>query len=94
MPVYEYRCDDCGERFSVFYRTWQEAEKTPMCPVCGSRHVRRVISRVHVRAAGRARSGPEEEPSEAERPPVFGRKELEAARRQREEWIQQAEAGE
>ncbi|NPA90102.1 MAG: hypothetical protein GXO55_01435 [Chloroflexi bacterium] len=92
MPIYEYRCLTCGRRFSVFYRTYSGAGTQATCPHCGGNDVQRLISRVHVRGSG----GSQEEVEETSRSEgtVFGRKELEAARRQREEWIQQADAGE
>ena len=43
MPVYEFECDDCGERFE---------ELTPSetislaCQACGSRKTRRLLSRI------------------------------------------------
>ncbi len=49
MPIYEYRCLDCGRRFSIFWRTISAAEEgTPRCPRCGSERVQRLISRVRV----------------------------------------------
>ncbi|MDR7415993.1 MAG: zinc ribbon domain-containing protein [Armatimonadota bacterium] len=49
MPIYEYVCETCGERFEelVLGRSWQ----TVTCASCGSQQVRRVIS---VFAVGRA----------------------------------------
>ena len=43
MPVYEYRCDDCGEVFDLFVRSVQH-QKTPTCPKCQSTKVSRNIS--------------------------------------------------
>ena len=49
MPIYEYRCLDCGRRFSIFWRTISAAEEgTPRCTHCGSEHVQRLISRVRM----------------------------------------------
>jgi putative FmdB family regulatory protein len=33
MPIYEYRCDDCGHRFDAI-RPVQERERPCMCPRC------------------------------------------------------------
>src|SRR5579859_6241752 len=45
MPVYEYRCDDCRRRSSLFYMTFSAAsEATPTCSHCGSMHVRKLVS--------------------------------------------------
>ncbi len=49
MPIYEYRCLQCGRRFSIFWRTISAAEEgRPRCPRCGSEEVQRLISRVRV----------------------------------------------
>ncbi|MFQ5854954.1 MAG: zinc ribbon domain-containing protein, partial [Anaerolineae bacterium] len=47
MPIYEYRCADCGRRTSVFTRSMND-ELNPVCSACGSENVRRLISRVAV----------------------------------------------
>ena len=43
MPVYEYRCKDCGEDFDLFVRSATQ-QKTPTCPHCGSTKVEKAIS--------------------------------------------------
>ncbi len=49
MPIYEYRCQNCGRRVSIFWRTFSEAEKgTATCPYCQSDHLTRLVSRVRV----------------------------------------------
>ena len=93
MPIYEYRCHACGQTFSRFFRSITAAERaTVTCPACGSTEVRRRVSRVAVHSGARAQA--EEPPApEPERPPVFGRKELQEIMRQREQWQQEVEAG-
>jgi len=50
MPVYEYRCDNCGHSFDLIQP--MDAEKTAECEECGSR-ARRVFSpRVAIRYEG------------------------------------------
>ncbi len=45
MPIFEYRCEECGERFDAFFRRPEDAEgKTPPCGRCGSRRVRKLFS--------------------------------------------------
>jgi putative FmdB family regulatory protein len=39
MPVYEFECEDCGNRFEELLSTGAEA---PACPHCGSRTRRRL----------------------------------------------------
>ena len=49
MPIYEYRCLDCGRRFSLYFQTFSEAsEAKPTCPKCGSANVIKLVSRVAV----------------------------------------------
>ncbi|MCS7177724.1 MAG: FmdB family zinc ribbon protein [Anaerolineae bacterium] len=49
MPVYEYRCNDCRRRISLFWRTFSEAQnRTPVCSHCGSTNLIRLVSRVRV----------------------------------------------
>jgi putative FmdB family regulatory protein len=45
MPIYEYRCADCGKRPSIFFRSLAAVEAAPACPLCGGRHLTRLISR-------------------------------------------------
>lgn len=49
MPIYEYRCEDCRRRVSIFWRTYSDAEEgEPLCPRCGGSHLSRLVSRVRV----------------------------------------------
>ena len=47
MPIYEYVCEDCGRVQSFLVMPMEEFE--PVCKRCGSRNLRRIISRVRVR---------------------------------------------
>lgn len=47
MPIYEYRCANCGRRTSVFTRSMND-EVNPVCRACGSENLHRLISRVAV----------------------------------------------
>ncbi|HUG39929.1 MAG TPA: zinc ribbon domain-containing protein [Longimicrobiales bacterium] len=44
MPMYEYRCGDCGEEFER--PEHMEAHETahPACPRCGGKNVQQVFS--------------------------------------------------
>jgi putative FmdB family regulatory protein len=43
MPIYEYRCIECGEGFEMFLRSL--AQRTaPVCPKCGSTEVQKALS--------------------------------------------------
>jgi len=49
MPIYEYRCNDCRRRVSVFWRTITEAQAgSPACPRCSGSSLTRLASRVRV----------------------------------------------
>lgn len=43
MPLYEYVCPDCSERFEKFVRS-SEATIELYCPTCGSSRPERVFS--------------------------------------------------
>ena len=43
MPIYEYECKNCGERFQVFLLAGEDDGKMA-CPRCGARDVQKVIS--------------------------------------------------
>ncbi len=45
MPIYEYKCNSCGKKFTELILPGME-EKEPICPNCGSRDVKRLISSV------------------------------------------------
>ena len=47
MPIYEYRCNGCQRRVSVFQRSIQGATAAA-CSHCGSTDLTRLISRVAV----------------------------------------------
>jgi putative FmdB family regulatory protein len=43
MPVYEYRCAECGEKFELFLRSATQ-KATLTCPKCGSSEVKKALS--------------------------------------------------
>jgi len=47
MPIYEYRCEDCG-RISEFLLIKTEETFIPQCKKCKSRKMSRILSRVRV----------------------------------------------
>jgi putative FmdB family regulatory protein len=53
MPIYEYRCEACGESFEVLVRS-ASRQSHPACPKCGGRKVKKAISLFGV--AGTTRS--------------------------------------
>jgi putative FmdB family regulatory protein len=47
MPIYEYRCEDCG-KISEFLLMRIDEKFTPECKRCKSKKMSRVLSRVRV----------------------------------------------
>lgn len=47
MPIYEYTCSECGERFEVLVR----GSTKPECPHCRSRSLQRELSAFAVGSA-------------------------------------------
>jgi len=47
MPIYEYRCDDCG-KISEFLLIKREETFVPQCKKCKSKKMSRVLSKVKV----------------------------------------------
>lgn len=43
MPMYEYRCDECGERFEML-RRMSDSDRDLICPKCQSARVERQLS--------------------------------------------------
>ena len=47
MPIYEFRCSECGKRFELLFMGAREASRVE-CTQCKSQNVERLISRVRV----------------------------------------------
>ena len=45
MPIYEYRCEACGERYEEYLST--SDKPAPACPSCKSPKVERLISKIN-----------------------------------------------
>lgn len=55
MPAYDYRCNSCGQPFSLFYKTYKaydDAAADRACPHCGSAQIVRVFDSVMVQTPG------------------------------------------
>ena len=79
MPVYEYRCESCGERFDKLVRSIHQEPPEVHCPACQGTEVRRLISAPVVHSGWEGGGGGAAEETPAPKPPVFGRKELNEA---------------
>jgi len=47
MPIYEFECNECGQRVSHFQRRIADTA-APACPRCRSQNLRRLVSRFAV----------------------------------------------
>ena len=56
MPLYEYRCRDCGERFEVLQRLGERGDDL-RCPSCGQPAPERQLSTFASTGASRAGAG-------------------------------------
>ncbi len=43
MPIYEYECTNCGEKFGA-HRKMAAGDSEVKCPKCGRKHPRRIFS--------------------------------------------------
>ena len=43
MPIYDYKCDECGKTYDVFHKV-REVLEDVVCPACGSVKHTRLLS--------------------------------------------------
>lgn len=48
MPTYDFICNHCSQRFDVFMTFAEYGKKTVACAHCGSRNVRRRMTKVRI----------------------------------------------
>jgi putative FmdB family regulatory protein len=53
MPIYEYRCEDCGTKFEKLIR---RSSDQPECPSCGQKHLAQEHSTFAAHAGGGSKS--------------------------------------
>ena len=64
MPIYDYRCQDCRRRVSLYYQTFSAAgNATPVCSSCGGGNLSRLVSRVAVLKSEESRLDDMSDPS-------------------------------
>ncbi len=56
MPIYEYRCPQCGEKFEKFIRS-VNAPQEVVCPRCGNTEVEKTVSLFGLTGGSRFSSG-------------------------------------
>lgn len=62
MPIYDYKCSDCGSTYDVFHKV-REVPEDVVCPSCGSKGHTRLISAPSVhRGSGKTKSYPADPP--------------------------------
>ena len=48
MPTYDFICNNCNQRFDIFLTYSEYGKKTVTCAYCGSKNVRRRITKVRI----------------------------------------------
>jgi len=56
VPIYEFRCRDCGRKSAFFTRS-ASAALDPRCKKCGSANLEKLVSRVAVRRSSSREMG-------------------------------------
>jgi len=59
MPIYEYRCEDCGNKFEKLVRRASDVPEIE-CPSCGQKHLAQELSTfaAHANGGAKAAEGP------------------------------------
>lgn len=52
MPIYEFKCEDCGTESEVFFKSISAGQGTQTCDHCGSKNVVRKFSLAGVSMGG------------------------------------------
>ena len=55
MPIYEYLCESCGDKFEKLVRRTEEVLESG-CPSCGKMHLKQEFSTFSARAGSQSRS--------------------------------------
>lgn len=56
MPIYEYVCLDCGDRFELI-RSMKAADESATCENCESEHTSRLLALFNAHSSGRVVAG-------------------------------------
>jgi len=56
MPIYEYLCKDCGERFEMV-RTMKDADKPISCKTCQGNQTQRTLSVFYAQSGSKVIAG-------------------------------------
>ena len=55
MPIYEYKCEECGERFDFLAKRLSERPET--CPQCGATTLKKKLSMFSAKVASGSGGG-------------------------------------
>lgn len=55
MPIYEYRCEECGKRSSTLLGSYSSPD--PPCPHCGKHALKRLVSTFATASSGEGDGG-------------------------------------
>jgi putative FmdB family regulatory protein len=55
MPIYEYRCEECGKRSSALLGSYSSPD--PDCPHCGKHALKRLVSTFATVSSGESDTG-------------------------------------
>lgn len=89
MPIYEYHCAKCRKDVSIFFLSVSEALKEkPLCPECGNKKLRRVLSNVSaaLRRDNTQKSDPRTDKPKGENPESLARAMKEASRKSKADY--------
>jgi len=62
MPIYDYKCTDCGEVYDVFHKS-REVIEDITCPACHSTKYKKLMSVPSISMGGTATASSSEVPS-------------------------------
>ncbi|MCL4528134.1 MAG: zinc ribbon domain-containing protein [Chloroflexi bacterium] len=66
MPTYDFICNDCKEKFDVFLSFSEYGKKPVICAHCGSKNVRRRMTKVRIAKSEESRMESMVDPSALE----------------------------
>jgi putative FmdB family regulatory protein len=57
MPIYDYKCGECGKIFDIFHKV-REVQEDILCPACGSMKHTRLLSAPSINMGSRPEAPP------------------------------------
>lgn len=56
MPIFEYKCKDCGHKYDIFHKSSSNPEEV-VCPECESKNSKKLLSSFSSSMNGSSSSG-------------------------------------